>query len=200
MFDQIISDTFNDVRGGPWIDEIGCADLNGPGARHHEFQRILGRHNAADADHRNGHFPCYLPDHPQGNRFDGRTGQAAGNIFQVRLSGLKINGHAGERIDQRYGIRSGFFHRLRHDCDVRDIGGKFNNHRQMRFSFDPAGHFRRRLRVGTKTQTPFFDIRAGDIYFQSVNPFFPAKFSGNLRIFQIAFAINIGNYGNSVPA
>ncbi len=58
-------------------DEIGGSNLDRRGSGEHEFDRIFTIHDTAHADDRDPDSPIDIPDHPQGNGFDGGTGQAS---------------------------------------------------------------------------------------------------------------------------
>ena len=58
-----VVDAIADLDRDRWIEEVGCANLNGSGACHQELDGILGRTDASQAYHGNLYGLGHLIDH-----------------------------------------------------------------------------------------------------------------------------------------
>ena len=130
-----LADAGDDVERGLWIDVESGADCDGGGAGHDEFEGIGRGEDAAHADDGDGDFLVGLPDHAQGDRFDGRSGEAADRVGENGAACFDIDRHAEQGIDQADGIRARVFHRLRDAGDIGHVGRELDDER---FSSSPG--------------------------------------------------------------
>ena len=93
MPDHVIFNAVDDFHRGGRMDEVGRADLDGRCPRDQEFERVGGRRDSADSDHRDLYGTDHLPDHPEGNRFYGGAGEAAGDVHQMGAPAFDIHRH-----------------------------------------------------------------------------------------------------------
>ena len=70
--------------------------------------------------------------HAHGNRPDGRAAQSADDVRQLRPSGLDVDGHGQERVDERHRIGAGILGRFGNRGDVGDVRRQLRDHRQAR--------------------------------------------------------------------
>ena len=61
------------------VNEVSGTNLYGSGACQQKFDGVCGVHDASQADDGNFHRFVNLPNHAQGNRFDGCAAQSAGD-------------------------------------------------------------------------------------------------------------------------
>ena len=72
--------------GGAGIGEAGGANLDSGGSGEKELNRVLGRADAAEANDRNRYGLRRFPNHTDSDGFDGRPGEAAGDVPEARAA------------------------------------------------------------------------------------------------------------------
>ena len=100
MARHVIGEAVENFLPDERIDEVRGADLDGVRAGQDELERVGGIHDAAHPDDGNRHRLAALIHHPHRDRPDGRAAQSAHAVRELGLTGLDVDRHREERIDQ----------------------------------------------------------------------------------------------------
>ena len=106
-------DAGRQFRPDEGIDEVGRANLHRRRAGDDELEGVNGARDAAHANDRNLHRPSALVNHAHRDWPYGRSAQATDDVRQLRPSGLDVDRHREEGVDERHGICAGILRRLR---------------------------------------------------------------------------------------
>ncbi len=189
---QAIDDV--DEAGG--IAENGRADGDGVGTRHHEFDNIFRRRYSADSDDWDVDCLPRFIDHTDGDRFEGGAAETASLVGDFEGTPFDVDGHAGNRVDEGYHVRTSVHDGFCEIADARDVGGELRDEGQRRGVADGADDGGGLHGIGAKGDAAFFDVRAGDVDFQRRDAaFFRFKSCGDFRVLFDGFAPDVDEHG-----
>src|SRR5581483_1940385 len=101
-----------------WVSKTGLPYLYGSRTHDQIIEHVSRRLDASETENRDLHRLPGLPNLPQGDRLDGRTGQAPCRAAQARPAGGVIDGHGGIGVRNGQRVRSRL---LRCPCNTPNI-------------------------------------------------------------------------------
>jgi hypothetical protein len=183
----------DEFHGNGRIVVIRRADLNRTGAGNQEFQHVVDRGNATNADQRRLHRLGHLIDAPQGNRLDRRSGEATHPVAQHRLPLPPVDRHTQHGVDERDRIGAAIGRGFGNFGDACHIGGQLGQDGNGARSANVAHQAVAQARVGAEIDAVSY-IRARDIELDRGDPFLTVKLASHGNELVVRSAGDTDNY------
>src|SRR5580704_3567948 len=195
MCRQIPGDTGIDTLTDQWIVKQCCSDPHRAGTGDDELDGIAGVADATLADDRNvpgtGDL-VHLFDLEQRNWLDRGARQATLRVAQKSAPTVDIDGHAGDRVDDRERIGAGLDAQASVGANIALIGRQLGDQWFVGHPATGLDHACRHFRNVADLASALFDIRTGDVDLDCVDTRV-VKTAGDLDIFLYRRTAHVGD-------